>query len=73
MTNCELDLAQAQSIAQRALAILDEHDFWQTSADGEFWEASLHNDLKKLAEGTELKTYQKERKLMCDVIKELER
>ena len=71
MKKCELDLAQAQSIAKRAMYILDEHDFWETSADGEFWEASLHNDLKKLAEGTELKTYQKERKLMYDMMEEL--
>jgi len=71
MTKCELALAQAQSIAKRAMDILDEHDFWQTSADGEFWEASLHNDLKKLADGRELVQYKNERKVMYDVIKEL--
>jgi len=72
MTKCEIDLAQAQSIAKRAMYILDEHDFWQTSADGEFWEASLHRDLTRLAEGKEFKTFRKERKMILDVIKELE-
>ncbi len=72
MTKEQIQLAQAQSIANRAIMILDEHNFWETSRDGEFWEASLYNDLKKLAEGVELVTYAKERKLLYDRIKELQ-
>ncbi len=72
MTKEQTQLAQAQSIASRAIMILDEHNFWETSRDGEFWEASLYNDLKKLAEGVELVTYAKERKLLYDRIKELQ-
>ena len=72
MTKCEIQLSQAQDIARRALLILDEHDFWQTSVDGEFWESSLYRDLTKLAEGTELKTFEKERKLLLNIVKDLE-
>ena len=72
MTKCEIKLSTAQNIAQRTLLILDEHDFWKNSADGEFWESSLHRDLTKLADGRELKTFEKERKLLLAVVKDLE-
>jgi hypothetical protein len=73
MKNCEIKLAQAQNIARRTLLILDDNNFWDNTAEGEFWESSLHRDLTKLAEGKELKAYEVERKLMCNVIKELEK
>ena len=73
MNQKDLQLVEVQSIAKRALLILEEHDFWETSRDGEFWEASLHRDLTKLAKGKELKTYERERKLMCQLIKDLEK
>ena len=73
MNTPELQLAQAQEIARRTLAILDGYDFWAKTADkAGFWNSSLHRDLIKLAEGKELNQYEKERALMVKIMRELE-
>jgi len=46
-------LAEAQALAKRTLAILEDEEFFECDNEGA-WHSSLHRDLTKLAKGREL-------------------
>ena len=73
MTKQDIHIAQLQDLCGRTLAILEDENFFEKTADsGGYQYTSLFTDLTKAREGKELKTFNLMYSRCIDVIKELE-
>ena len=68
-----LHIAQLQNLCKRTLDILETEGFFDKTSTKDGWHASLFNDLKKSADGQELKTFDKMMNLAADVMEELQK